>query len=118
LRENTYNIIICILQILLIIDGTDVTEHNFGPPLPQSEEKSTLSVALIGHVILTSSKKEKPGDETVVLPDGYDVGSVMLFTGELSLKNVPGRYTRAFTLMLLVRSRALFAVAITRVRAA
>lgn len=66
----------------MIVDGTDVTEHNFGPPLSHSDEKSTLSVTLLGHVILTTSKSERTGEEKAVLPEGYDVGCVMLFTGE------------------------------------
>lgn len=58
-----------------------MTEHSFGPPVHNNDEKCSLSVALLGHVILTSSKREGSGEEKEVLPDGYDVGCVMLFTG-------------------------------------
>ena len=64
------------------MDGTDITELYFGPPLPWTDDKCTLSVALLGHVVLTTSKRDGTGKEKSVFPEGYDVGSLLLFTGE------------------------------------
>ena len=67
-------------QLLIVVDGTESTVHDLGPPLLWHEEaKFTLSTLLLGHVTYTDGGKS-PRE---VLHEGYQIGNVFVFAGRL-----------------------------------
>lgn len=68
-------------QLLVVVDGTESTIHDFGPPLPWHEEaKFTLSTLLIGDII--GGNDSKRSNFNTSLQCGYEIGNVFVFTGE------------------------------------
>ena len=65
-----------------MVDGTEATVHDFGPPLPWHEEaKFTLSTLLLGHVI--SSDEGKSSNMNTSFHTGYEIGNTFIFTGKV-----------------------------------
>ncbi|XP_022782202.1 lysosomal-trafficking regulator-like isoform X2 [Stylophora pistillata] len=63
-------------ELLIVVDGTESTVHDLGPPLLWHEEaKFTLSTLLLGHVTYTDGGKS-PRE---VLHEGYQIGNVFVF---------------------------------------
>ena len=63
-----------------MVDGTESTIHDFGPPLPWHEEaKFTLSTLLLGHVTFSDGGKLPKAS----VHDGYQIGNVFVFAGRL-----------------------------------
>ncbi|XP_048586036.1 lysosomal-trafficking regulator isoform X2 [Nematostella vectensis] len=68
-----------VCKIMTIVDGTESSEHNFGPALSlQEDSKCLLSGLLLGHMTLRTSRPERTSDP-VGPPDGYDLGNVQVF---------------------------------------
>lgn len=69
-----------------MIDGTDSTVHDFGPPLAWHEEaKFTLSTLLLGHVIC--SDESKPSNMNTSFYGGYEIGNVLIFAGKITKRS-------------------------------
>ena len=65
-----------------MVDGTESTFHDFGPPLPWHEEaKFTLSTLLLGHVI--GGDESKSSNMKASIHNGYEIGNVFIFAGEV-----------------------------------
>ncbi|KAL9952715.1 hypothetical protein ACROYT_G040007 [Oculina patagonica] len=72
-------------KLLLVVDGTESTVHNFDPPLPWHEEaKFTLSTLLLGHV--TSCDCSNTPSMKPSFHGGYQIGNVFIFA-EKSFKS-------------------------------
>lgn len=70
------------LQLLVMVDGTEKTTYDFGPPHPwQEEAKFTLSTLSVGHVI--SWNASKSSNTKMPLHCGYEMGNVFVFTGKM-----------------------------------
>ena len=69
-------------QLLFVVDGTEMTTYDFGPPLPwQEEAKFTLSTLSVGHVI--SCNASKSSNSKMSFHNGYQIGNVFVFTGKM-----------------------------------